>query len=373
MTKSVESIVSKALNNLRKLTKIESMETQFPDKTIVVVSPGYHKTGGTELLHQLYWALSGAGFKTVLAYFGGEDKGINPSFAKYAKSFTSFSCIKDLPGNVIVVPETLTALLQRFNSSIKVIWWESVDFYLQDHSLLYRASELFSHPRPFFGLLKKKILGREAPLLPKELRKVDYHLVQSKYAESFLKKMGIQTNVLWLSDYINDLYVEGHGYLQNKQNIICYNPKKGLAFTKKVIKRCPDYFFRPLEKLSETEMKRALSEAKIYVDFGRHPGKDRIPREAAICGCCILVAKAGSAAFFDDVPIPEKYKFPLRRGQIKNIRSLIQVIFEKYEDAQRDFIYYKKIITEEKERFKRDVVLSFSTICKTNVLGHPIR
>lgn len=29
-----------------------------------------------------------------------------------------------------------------------------------------------------------------------------------------------------------------------------------------------------------------MRKAKVYIDFGFHPGKDRIPREAVMCGAC---------------------------------------------------------------------------------------
>lgn len=52
-----------------------------------------------------------------------------------------------------------------------------------------------------------------------------------------------------------------------------------------------------------------MSKSKVYIDFGNHPGKDRIPREAAISGCIVITGKRGAAAFAEDVCIPETYKF----------------------------------------------------------------
>ena len=40
-----------------------------------------------------------------------------------------------------------------------------------------------------------------------------------------------------------------------------------------------------------------MSESKVYIDFGNHPGKDRIPREAVINGCCVITGVRGSARF----------------------------------------------------------------------------
>ena len=39
------------------------------------------------------------------------------------------------------------------------------------------------------------------------------------------------------------------------------------------------------------------------MDFGFHPGQDRLPREAALLKNCIITNREGSAAFYKDVPI----------------------------------------------------------------------
>jgi len=57
------------------------------------------------------------------------------------------------------------------------------------------------------------------------------------------------------------------------------------------------------------EVIKLLQKAKVYIDFDYHPRKDRLPREAAILGCCVITRKRGSAKFFEDVPIPDEYKF----------------------------------------------------------------
>jgi disulfide oxidoreductase YuzD len=49
--------------------------------------------------------------------------------------------------------------------------------------------------------------------------------------------------------------------------------------------------------------------AKIYIDFGHHPGKDRIPREMAACGCIVITGNEGTSASDVDVPVgPRKFK-----------------------------------------------------------------
>ena len=51
-----------------------------------------------------------------------------------------------------------------------------------------------------------------------------------------------------------------------------------------------------------------MMESKVYIDFGNHLGKDRIPREVA-SGCCIITGKTGADKYKEDVYIGEKFKF----------------------------------------------------------------
>ena len=65
---------------------------------------------------------------------------------------------------------------------------------------------------------------------------------------------------------------------------------------------------RGRSKLSPEQVQAMLKKAKVYIDFGGHPGMDRIPREAALAGCIVVTNREGSAAFRQDVPIPSQYK-----------------------------------------------------------------
>lgn len=57
------------------------------------------------------------------------------------------------------------------------------------------------------------------------------------------------------------------------------------------MKKARELNFKPIINMTRDEVIRELQRAKVYIDFGNHPGKDRIPREAAILGCCAIVGK----------------------------------------------------------------------------------
>jgi hypothetical protein len=64
----------------------------------------------------------------------------------------------------------------------------------------------------------------------------------------------------------------------------------------------------PLEGLDKESLAEVLRQVRVYVDFGPHPGRDRIPREAALCGAVVVTGRRGAAAFAADVPIPERFR-----------------------------------------------------------------
>ena len=97
-----------------------------------------------------------------------------------------------------------------------------------------------------------------------------------------------------------------------RADTILYNPTKGAQFTARLMAAYPQWKFRPLRGLDREQLAQAFLEAKLYMDFGHHPGKDRLPREAALHGCCVITARHGSAANPVDVPIPERYKLDVK-------------------------------------------------------------
>jgi len=64
----------------------------------------------------------------------------------------------------------------------------------------------------------------------------------------------------------------------------------------------------PLENLDRAGMVERLSLSKLYVDLGDHPGRDRIPREAASQGCVVIVGRHGAARNPVDIPLAARYK-----------------------------------------------------------------
>ena len=112
--------------------------------------------------------------------------------------------------------------------------------------------------------------------------------------------------------------------------------------------------------MSKSEVVEKLCTSKLYIDFGNHPGKDRFPREAVVCGCCIITGKRGSANNNIDIPIPDCYKFKDDENNIPVIINTIQNIMEHYEVVLTDFQAYKRKTMYEKDVFIKEAVNLFS-------------
>ncbi|MEF3281014.1 MAG: hypothetical protein K6357_08650 [Elusimicrobiota bacterium] len=316
---------------------------------IFVACPANRITGGPEALHQLVHELTNLGFDAYMFYYD-RNKNLDPVAEDYKGYNNKFvEEIEDDYNNILVVPETKTELLYNYYSIQKVIWWLSVDNhfgFLNSKNKLKKMIKsilyyLHIYPRQIYRFSKKEKI---------------IHFVQSEYARQMLKNKSIN-NIFFLGDYLNNLFIERqiNNINTKKEDIVVYNPKKGIEFTKAIIEEAKDIKFVPIENMTRDEVANLLSTAKVYIDFGNHPGKDRIPREAAISGCCVIVGKNGSAKFYEDVPIEDEFKYDL---SIKNIPLIIKKIrscFDNYEEEVKKFAKYREIIKNERAKFIDDI------------------
>lgn len=334
----------------------------YEDTKIYVMCPAFFKTGGTELLHQYVYVANKNNLNCFIVYHDAtKNSGINPAFQKYVDKYLCLNDIDDDIKNVLIVPETLTKFLPMFSKIRKVIWWESVDNYLFTSSIKYRFKRLFNNPNEtitqFIKFLLKKILFVNDGLRINKIKKeAKYHFVQSYYALDFLNKHDIKENIFYVSDYINDIYLNYNIDYSLKKDIVCYNPAKGFKFAKKIIKSMNNTKFVAIKNMTNDEVRQTLSACKVYIDFGNHPGKDRFPREAAMMGCCIITGKKGAAAFYNDIPIAAKYKFESKNKSIKKITECISDCLNNYKEIMLDYEFYRKYIKNEKEQFENNLL-----------------
>ncbi|KAA0126159.1 hypothetical protein FY557_18790 [Chryseobacterium sp. SN22] len=331
---------------------------------IQIISPSKLTTGGTELLHQLNYELEKLGADVGMAYYDKEHKSfvemeINPNFKKYSTKKNESVKLNDSTDNVIVVAETMLKHISAIKNAKVYVWWLSVDNYKVNLNLDYLKDYGF---KSFIYEIKKALT-----ITPISKLKGYKHLVQSKYAKDFLSSYSVQSE--YLSDYINTGFLDV-GPEINKSDIICYNPAKGKNVTKRII----DFYknknsairFIPIVNMNQKQVAETLRSAKIYIDFGWHPGKDRIPREARLQNCIIITGKRGSARNEEDIRIPQKYKFDEKSPDfLKNIDLIITDVVNNFDENLNSQNYYKEIINKERSLFEKEVARFYEEVIKS--------
>lgn len=321
----------------QKLTvRAEGGMSQSQDCSYYVVCPAGIASGGPELAHQFCYELNQSGTSAKMLYmvagkYEPVDMPVLEKYERYCTSHVTELAEVERQDAIMVHNESMTRFIPYYPTCRKVLWWMSVDNYLKD---TYRLSH-------------------------EELKKqIELHLVQSQYAYDYVKThMGVEEEkIIFLSDYIHEAFYKRYFPDGFRENIVLYNPKKGLDNLQPLIDMTPEVKWIPLVNLSEEQLIKIMQIAKVYIDLGNHPGKDRIPREAVLGGCCIITNKQGSAAFQEDVPILEKYKFEHFAEQYEDMKALILDICDNYDEHSKNFNAYRQWIAGERSRFTQDTL-----------------
>lgn len=315
-------------------------------KKVYVCCPGNAMTAGPEAIHQLVADLNRLGQPAVVVYFPFDQS--FSTVAAYQKYCAPVSKYVDEDGSLIIFPEIVTTFAFKVRHAKVSIWWMSVNnFTCQRYGYVWRDKLRYF----------KYFLKGLRPLTGVKALQNYMHFAQSYYAIDFLKKNGIDGQLL--SDpipvYTSKEYVASVGAkyaLAKRDNIILYNPYKGASITKRLMQRYPHWVFKPLQGYNREQLADIFLSSKIYIDFGHHPGKDRLPREAAIHGCCVITGKNGSAGNSLDVNIPDGCKFSERDPNFEErVGLLVEDIFNNFNQHFVNFAPYRATISSEQKEF----------------------
>ncbi len=302
---------------------------------ITIICPACTLTGGPELLHQLGYKLRLFGFDAYMCYYNVQP-GVSPVCVQYEKYNVPYvNQIEDSLGNIVVFPETLISSIPKVVVSTPVLWWMSVD-------------------NARVGNEEKKIIDEYKNII---------HFSQSQYSSDYLindLKVS-KERIIYVSDYINSLFLNQSLDLK-RSNIVAFNPTKGWEKTSELIKKSNGtILWRAIKGMTPEGVQSVLNSSKVYIDFGNHPGKDRIPREAVLSGCCILTGKRGSAANDVDICIPQSYKFN-DDSDAEDILDAIYDLVDNYDSKRETYLDYIDKIKHEFIDFEVDVYRAFSRL-----------
>lgn len=155
---------------------------------------------------------------------------------------------------------------------------------------------------------------------------------------------------------MNPVFFEAPVDFSKKEDIVAFNPKKGKEFSDRIIAAANGKVkFVPIQDMTPAQVSDLLERSKVYIDFGEHPGKDRIPRESAMKGCCVIVGRRGSAEFFQDVPLEPRYKFDLNEFSPNAVVEVLKEIMNSFQECSKDFDRYRNIIRLNEKQFELEV------------------
>jgi hypothetical protein len=253
-------------------------------------------TGGPEAIHQAAQVLTEQGVPTDIAYYGEgaslhlEDGQLlvtpppdNPCLAAYAR-YEPVVCRRILlrRQHLVVLPEAIAFQAAPFSRATVAVWWLSVDN----------------------GSVPADLFARRAFFADRALT----HFTQSEYAADFLRAQGV-TRSYPLGDYTDPAFTELTPAGPNPDPVVAHNPAKGAGLAEAFFTGDPAAVALPLRGMSKDGIGEALRRARVYVEFGHLPGKDRLPREAAAAGAVVFVRRLGAGRFAGDFPLPDFYRF----------------------------------------------------------------
>ena len=288
---------------------------------IYILSP-YLGSGGPRALHNLCDTCIQLGLDAYICYFYENPKNITtiyPEFSNYNINVVKKEDIEQNSRNWIIIPEygPWVSTLDLFKNMKRAYWWLSVD----------------NNQNMFKEWDNNNIL----------------HLYQTTYSLMHIIKNNGKI-YLPLMDPIHDDYFRIANL--NKENIICYNPLKDKLTP--TIKHLFNYESIPLIKLSRRDVFNTLQKSKIYIDFGHHPGRENIPREACILrNIIITTSQRGSAQYFDDMPISPDYKF--KDDEIEKIVNTVNNCIINYDTKIKEFRIYRNLIRGQKNIFHEHI------------------
>jgi hypothetical protein len=269
--------------------------------TVVILCPEA-VTGGPEALHQLAHAINTLGGNARLAYFGQGSRieyGPTTILCRYSpnqavtEAYEAYNPVPlvDAPladGTLIVAPEILPDALLAIPVRNKAVWWLSVD------------NAISHNPKLSDPGYANTLIGDSGFI----------NFYQSDYARRFVERHGGSRNAFPLFDYINPEYIRsGPAESDSRRQQVGLFPQKGAMLASRFISANPQLSFAAIQDMTREQVRQTLLNCSVYIDFGHHPGKDRVPREAAVCGAIVFLHERGAALHFQDHPLERFYLF----------------------------------------------------------------
>ena len=119
------------------------------------------------------------------------------------------------------------------------------------------------------------------------------------------------------------------------------------AVQRRYLAQYPGQQYFKIGGMTPAQVLQGFRRSYVYVDFGSASGRDRVPREAALQGCCVFLHAEGANALHADHAIPPYYRFTSRdvaTGVLQEKILAVQADPKGHYVSQYD--YHRQIIHE---------------------------
>jgi hypothetical protein len=325
-------------------------------RKVFVYYPRGKQSGGPEALHQLVDSLRRQGVDAFLvAYPHTRTNERVPLYACY--DAPEADAVEDTSDSAVVAGEGQYPLLLQVRRAEVFCWWLAIESSLLYQSLRLPYLRSYEAPRnPALGAAKDLVISMRGYARRALYRDSHFtHVTQSEYAWSFLADRKRLPPTM-LSDFTaRQAHVSAYGRSTSERGGVTYNATKADYITRQVAELCPDVEFIPIRGMAQDQVYETLGRSSIYLDLGAHPGKDRIPREAALAGCVVSVALRGAGAYSADVPIPFDHKVRLDGNMVENAVGTVQAVLKDRAGSFARQSSYRSAISREQTVFDAEV------------------
>lgn len=295
------------------------------DVRIHIVCPGDQVNGSAESLHQFGRAAATAGHDARIAYEPFDVLGpVVSAFRSYG--LRNDQDVPDDPDVVVLVPHTAVDLVAHLNQAQVLVWWLRVD----DEADVAAVTAAVPHAT---------------------------HLAQSEHARRFLDLHGMTATVL--GDYVHPDFIERARSLEPMRRLdtVLYNPDPTDEVTPRLIEASRGVLdWVPVERLSRNEVAEIMAYSKVYVDFGAHAGRTRLPREALAVGCCVITGRRGAAGNGTDLDTPDGFSFDESSPDVvKDALNRVALTVMEFDDADRQFSSLRATVAEQQQKCRADI------------------
>lgn len=173
---------------------------------------------------------------------------------------------------------------------------------------------------------------------------------QSFYGQSFVKRH-LQREAFLLTDYPRPLPRVSD--VRRQPNLVTYNGAKGQWKIAELRDLLPDVEFRPIQGMSFDEVCRTLAAAALYVEIGHLPGRDRLPREAALLGTPTVMLARGAGFCWDDFPIGVDYRIPYTIDWATHMAPVIRSALDDPGATRTAQEPFRAWVSQEKDRYEQ--------------------